>query len=150
MNIVRCGDTDTSSRATARNDVVLNEVAPNDNEWIELLNPTGSRDDISGWFIRIDGTRLKAPNGVDDFVFNTTLQPMTHYRIEEGTDFAANSLPALGDFNISLQRIVDTNEETVDQTDLPSVQPGMSAARYCWGADSDSFQDWYVSTAPTG
>jgi hypothetical protein len=105
--------------------VVLNEIYPGPNDWIELYN-TGNRDvDISGWVITWDTGSFTVPTG-------TTI-PSGGFSVFDLANIPASSTVTL--FN-------DKNQQ-LDTTTYTSVPSGQG-----WGRYPDGVDNW-IYTNPT-
>ncbi len=127
--------------------IVMNEISVqgNDNEWVEVCNPTSTPIDVSGWRIRAGtvtvytfpaGTILGAwGSGSEYFVADTG----------GGNDFGN------GGGTVQLQRRIGLVWTTMDQT----TYPGGIAATQTWSRfkhedtgmpeDTGATADWYIS-----
>lgn len=137
--------TKSRTRSPQGDNVVINEIRPDkkNNEWIELVNPTDEEIDISGWELVVDGTTIYTfPAGTTIGAFGSGNEYLV-------VDFTGDKLPN-GGANLKL---VDEST-TVDETDYPSLKVSESWSRFREAEsgkpiDTDSPDDWYVSTSPT-
>jgi uncharacterized repeat protein (TIGR01451 family) len=136
------------TRSPAGDNIVINEIStrPNNNEWIELCNPTGAPINIGGWRLRLGFFTT-----LFTFPANTILGAFG-----SGTEYLvvtfygpANDLPN-GGGTIRLQRNLG-GWTTLDQTTYPGMVDGESWGRiknatYGMPTDTDNdANDWYVS-----
>ncbi|MFQ5909468.1 MAG: tetratricopeptide repeat protein [Thermoplasmata archaeon] len=141
--------TNLTSRSRTRSpdgdNIVLNEIRADkkNSEWIELVNPTDNEIDISGWELIVDGATIYTfPTGTKIGAFGSG----NEYFV---LDFSGDKIPD-GGANVKLVN----GTTTVDETDYPSLKVPESWARYRESEtgrpiDTDSPDDWYVSTSPT-
>ncbi len=156
--------------------VVINEVyyhvdpskgADEENEWVELYNPTGSDVNISGWNL-CDGndTCIEIPAGnilpakgfaviaKDDTTWGYWTVHPDALKIELG-DIIGNGLANSGD-TVYLLDVSDTEVDAVSyETDTYKLNPavpksnrGNSIARVVKGYDTDFALDWIKNTTP--
>jgi hypothetical protein len=120
--------TDTrSARGTrgGQGSVVINEVYPDTNGWVELYNPTRKVQVLTGWTIVWSGGTYTIPAG-------TTINP-GQYLV-----FNIGSIPATD--NIILYNEKDQKK---DEAGFSNIQSGFG-----WGRDPNKTQKWYI-TYPT-
>jgi uncharacterized repeat protein (TIGR01451 family) len=133
------------TRSPAGDDVVLNEIRADkkNNEWIELVNPTDSDIDISGWELVVDGTTIYTfPSGTTIGAFGSGNEYLV-------VDFSGDLIPDDGG-NVKL--VNGTTD--IDETDYSGHKSQESWSRYRETetgrpVDTDDPDDWYVSSSPT-
>ncbi len=137
--------TRSRTRSPDGDNIVLNEIRADkkNSEWIELANPTDNEIDISGWELVVDGgTIYTFPTGTKIGAFGSG----NEYFV---VDFSGDKIPD-GGANVKLVN----GTTTVDETDYPSLKVPESWARFMESEtgrpiDTDSPDDWYVSTSTT-
>jgi hypothetical protein len=122
------GITDTRSLRGTRagqGGVLINEVYPDTNGWVELYNPTKKVQILTGWTIVWSGGTYSIPAG-------TTVNP-GQYAV-----FNIGSIPASD--NIILRNNKDQKKDETGYSNIPSG--------FGWGRDPAKIQNWYI-TYPT-
>jgi len=105
--------------------VVINEVYPNTNGWIELYNKGNKNEDISGWYFVWSGGTYTIPQ-------NTKIQKNSFLAFDIG-DIPATDTITLYDYTAAQQ----------DSTSFTSIP-----LTYGWGRYPDGSGTWWV-TIPT-
>jgi hypothetical protein len=113
------------TRAIPGAKIVLNEIYPDTNGWIELYNRGNQEIDISGWEITWDGESYTIPQG-------TTMLP------GEFLAFDVGDIPPSGTVTL-----IDDKGKEQDQTTFTSVPSGEG-----WGRYPDGVESW-LFTNPT-
>lgn len=137
--------------------------SPDDNEWIELYNPTGSTVDLSNWWIADASNEDKFPNGTTiaagGFLVITSASTTSGFWGDTPMVSIERSLGnGLGNAGDALS-LLDANgaTTTVDALSwgsntsvftLPDVEDGHSLVRLNLNADTDTAADWSDDATP--
>ncbi|MDP3941880.1 MAG: lamin tail domain-containing protein [bacterium] len=134
-------------------------------EWVELINPTGSSVDVSGW--SIEDNNLSdvfptvspiPPGGFAVVVPNSSSLsvPGSAVKITLGTGNIGNGLADDGDRIIlkdasatEIDKVSYGDDTFIFPTPVPAPGASQSAARIPNGFDTDSASDWQIDSTPT-
>ena len=120
--------TDTRSLRGTRaglGSVLINEVYPDANGWIELYNPTKKVQDLTGWTIVWSGGTYSIPAG-------TTVNPGQYAVFNIGSNPASDNI-----------KLYNNKDQKKDETGYSNIPSGFG-----WGRDPAKIQNWYT-TYPT-
>ena len=105
--------------------VLINEVYPDINGWVELYNPTKKVQVLTGWTIVWSGGTYSIPAG-------TTINPGQYLVLNIG------SIPASDNFILR-----NDKDQKKDETGYSNIPSGFG-----WGRDPAKIKNWYI-TYPT-
>jgi len=145
--------------------LVINEVfeaSTNDNEWVEIFNPTSSDVNLNGWTVSdalssdpLPTGFLLPAGGYGVIVTNNTIvtPPGSSITLQLNNATIGDGLTGTGD----LVSISDgsSNVDEVSYGDntsiftLPEPNPTQSLSRIPNGQDTDSASDWQLDDSPT-
>jgi hypothetical protein len=108
-----------------KGDVIINEIYPDTNGWVELYNPTNRNVDLTGWTITWSGGTYNIPAG--------TIILAGEYLV-----FNIGNIPSSD--TVGLYNDKNKRRDETSFTNIPSS--------FGWGRDPAKTQNWYV-TYPT-
>lgn len=146
----------TTQIQTASTHVVINEVNPNGDDWVEIYNPTDSSVDISGWKIHDNSS------DIDSIPASTTI-PSKGYGVIVAKDSpvvvpdsaikitltsAIGNGLAAGSDSLFLKDATDT--AIIDSVVWDNISEGKTLSRIPNGNDTDNASDWQLEDPTIG
>lgn len=110
-----CGPEQSSKKG----DVIINEVACNARDWVEIINVSDSDQDISGWFVADDLYKDRHQYQIpDDTILQTGAKEYLVIKRQEGAEDGFNFGVGCGKDTVYL---LDSEQAIVDQVDVGDV-----------------------------